>query len=109
MHELGLTQDIVEVVSEKAAGHRVHRIVLEIGRLSAVLPDTIRFCFDICAEGTAAEGAQLDIIETPGRARCRRCAGEVTLERAFGRCNCGCTDLDWLSGDELKIKEMEIA
>jgi hydrogenase nickel incorporation protein HypA/HybF len=32
----------------------------------------------------------------------------VTLERPFGRCGCGCTDLEWLSGEELKIKEMEV-
>jgi hydrogenase nickel incorporation protein HypA/HybF len=108
MHELGITQEIIETVSERSRGARVTRVVLEIGKLSAVLPDAIRFCFDLCSEGTAAEGAQLDIIETPGKARCRQCAAEVTLDEPFGLCRCGSSDLEWLTGEELKIKEMEV-
>jgi hydrogenase nickel incorporation protein HypA/HybF len=109
MHELALTQEIVEIVRERAGDRRVRRVVLEIGKLSAVLPDAVRFCFDLCAEGTAAEGAVLEILEPAGRARCRACGGEVALERPFGRCACGSSDLDWISGEELKIREMEVA
>ncbi len=87
---------------------RVTRVVLEIGKLSAILPDAVRFCFDLCTEGTVVEGATLEIIEVPGLARCRDCGRDVTLERPFGRCECGSTDLDWLSGDELKVKEFEV-
>ena len=108
MHELGIAQEIVGIVAEQSQGARVTRVVLEIGKLSAVLPDAIRFCFDLCTEGTVVEGAQLDIIETPGTARCRQCAGKVMLDRPFGRCRCGSSDLEWLTGEELKIKEMEV-
>src|SRR5947209_17750774 len=108
MHELGITQEILAIVSEHSRGARVRRVVLEIGKLSAILPDAVRFCFELCSEGTVAEGAQLEIIETPGRARCRACDGEVVLERPFGRCGCGGSDLHWLSGEELKVKEMEV-
>jgi hydrogenase nickel incorporation protein HypA/HybF len=108
MHELGITQEIIAIVSEHSKGAKVTRVVLEIGKLSAVLPDAVRFCFDLCSEGTVAEGAQLEIIETPGRARCRQCGAELALEQPFGRCHCGSTDLDWLSGEELRIKEMEV-
>ena len=73
-----------------------------------ILPDSIRFCFDLCSEGTAAEGARLEILEIPGRARCRHCGNEVALEEPFGICSCGSYDLQWLSGDEIKIKEMEV-
>jgi hydrogenase nickel incorporation protein HypA/HybF len=86
----------------------VRRIVLEVGKLSAVLPDALRFCFDAAAEGTAAEGARLDIVEVPGIARCRACGARVELSRPFGRCECGGSDLEWLSGEELRIKEMEV-
>ena len=109
MHELGITQEIVALVEEHARGRKVARVVLEIGRLSAVLPDAIRFCFDLCAEGTVADSAELEIIETSGLARCRSCGGEVPLERPFGRCGCGCTDLEWLAGEELRVKELELA
>jgi hydrogenase nickel incorporation protein HypA/HybF len=108
MHELGITQEILAVVTEKSRGAKVTRVVLEIGKLTAVLPDAVRFCFEMCSEGTAAEGARLEIIETPGRARCRACAAELTLDQPYGACACGSGDLEWLAGDELKIKEMEV-
>ena len=108
MHELAVTQEIVEMLHERAAGRKVRRVVLEIGKLSMVLPDAVRFCFDLCTEGTAVEGATLEIREPAGRGRCRVCGGEVALERPFGRCACGSTDLDWISGEELMVKEMEV-
>ena len=65
MHELGLTQEILEIVTQRAQERKVTRVVLEIGKLSCVLPDAIRFCFDLCAQGTIAEGAQLEIVQQP--------------------------------------------
>jgi hydrogenase nickel incorporation protein HypA/HybF len=109
MHELGIAQSVVELACEHAHGARVTRIVLVVGRLSAVLPDAVRFCFDLCTEGTLAEGAELIIIESTGRARCRECDEEVILDRPFGQCTCGSTNLEWLSGEELKIQEVEVA
>lgn len=108
MHEVGLVQQVIEIVTEASGDARIRRIVLQIGKLSAVLPDAIRFAFDVVSEGTAAEGAILEIVELPGLGRCRACGAEVVLERPFGQCACGGTDLDWISGDELRIKEMEL-
>ena len=109
MHELGITQEVLAIVAEHAGGRKVVRVVLEIGKLSAVLPDAVRFCFDLCSAGTEAEGAVLEIIETPGLARCHACGARVLLERPFGGCGCGCADLEWLAGEELRIKELELA
>jgi hydrogenase nickel incorporation protein HypA/HybF len=108
MHELGIAQEVVALVAEHAQ-RKVTRVVLEIGKLSAVLPDAIRFCFDVCSEGTVVEGAQLEIMEIPGRARCRACDAEVMLERPFGRCKCGGSDLEWLAGEELRVREYEVS
>jgi hydrogenase nickel incorporation protein HypA/HybF len=109
MHELGITQEIVALVCERVRGAKVTRVVVEIGKLSAVLPDAVRFCFDLCAEGTELEGAALEILEPPGRARCRACGGEVVLDRPLGQCICGSSDLEWLTGEELRVREVEIA
>jgi hydrogenase nickel incorporation protein HypA/HybF len=108
MHELGIAQEIIAIVAEHAGAARVTRVVLEIGRHALILPDSIRFCFDLCGEGTVAQGARLEIREVPGRALCRDCGEEVALEEPFGLCDCGSADLQWLSGDEIKVKEMEI-
>jgi hydrogenase nickel incorporation protein HypA/HybF len=108
VHELAIVEDIIMSVCEASNGARITRVVVEIGRLTAVLPDAVRFCFELASDGTPAEGATLEIIETPGRARCRACSAELTLDRPFGRCACGGTELDWLAGDELRIQSMEV-
>ena len=109
MHELGITEEVVALVVERARGVRVLAVVLEIGKLTAVLPESVRFCFELCSAGTVLEGARLEIIETPGRARCRQCGQAMELAQPFGRCQCGNSDLEWLAGEELNIKEIEVA
>ena len=80
MHELGIAQEVVALVAEHEQ-RKVTRVVLEIGKLSAILPDAVRFCFDLCSEGTVVAGASLESSRSPGVARCRACGGEVILER----------------------------
>lgn len=109
MHELSISRNVVAIVSEQAQHRKVLRVTLEIGKLSAILPDAIRFCFDVCAKGTSLEGAHLDIVEIPGRATCRDCGAEFALHDIVARCACGGTRLVCRGGDELKIKEMEVA
>ncbi len=69
----------------------------------------MRFCFEICAEGTVAEGAALDILEPLGKVQCRVCRAHFEIERPFGRCVCGQTDLAWISGEAIRFKELELA
>ncbi|MHC5825974.1 MAG: hydrogenase maturation nickel metallochaperone HypA/HybF, partial [Nostoc sp.] len=70
--------------------------------------DAIRFCFDICTQDTVLAGATLEILEIPGLAKCRQCGAEIALDKPFGICNCGSVQLDLITGEELKIKEIEI-
>lgn len=108
MHELSITRSIVEVCGKRAAGARVGRVTVEIGRLTCIVPDALRFCYDVCAEGTSLEASMLEIIEVPGRARCRACGDETALDDLLTPCGCGSYDLQYLAGEELKIKEMEL-
>jgi hydrogenase nickel incorporation protein HypA/HybF len=109
VHELAIVQQVLAIVDESSGGKKVSRVVLEIGKLSAVLPDAVRFCFDLASQDTVAEGAELVIVEIPGQARCRACAAIVLLDRPFGRCACGADDLEWLSGEELRVRELEVS
>jgi len=108
MHELGITRSVVAICAENSGGAAVKRVRLEIGKLSAIMPDAVRFCFDICAKGTVVEGAALEIVEIEGRARCRDCAIEFSLDKPFGKCFCGSTDLTQIAGNELNVKQLEI-
>jgi hydrogenase nickel incorporation protein HypA/HybF len=108
MHELGITRSVVAICAENSGGVAVKRVTLEIGKLSAILPDAVRFCFDICAKGTVVEGATLEILEIAGKALCADCGGEFALNDLVGRCSCGSNDLKIIAGEELKVKEMEV-
>ncbi len=108
MHELALTAAIVDSAEEAAQGRRVLRVTLEIGRLSGVVADAIRFCFDAVARGTAVEGAVLEVSEIDGRARCRRCGAEFGTPDLYTPCRCGAFDIERLAGQELTIKSIEV-
>jgi hydrogenase nickel incorporation protein HypA/HybF len=84
MHELGITQNIIDIINENVNGEKVKRVTLEIGQLSAIMPDAIHFCFDICAKNTIVEGAKLNIILIPGLGICRQCGTENPLDEPFG-------------------------
>ena len=108
MHELAIGQSIVDAVTERLAGERVKRLVLEVGVLSGVVPDALRFCFDVCTRDTPVEGAELEIREIGGLARCGECGRELQIDAPFGMCPCGSPSLDVLRGRELRIKEVEV-
>ncbi|MET8873300.1 hydrogenase maturation nickel metallochaperone HypA [Nocardia sp. NPDC004278] len=109
MHEMAITQSVIDVVSEHAAGRMVHSVTVEVGALCAVVPDAMQFCFELAAEGTLAEGARLDIRTVPGSAHCRACGADFTLPDLILLCACGSSDVEIKSGMELRIRSMEVS
>ena len=96
------------MVRERVGKERVTRVRLEVGRLTAVVPDAMRFCFEVCARGTSLEGAVLQIDEVPGRIRCARCGDETELADPIPLCPCGSAEVEVIAGRELRIKEVEV-
>ena len=109
MHELSITQNVVDAVSERMAGQRVLSVRLEVGRLSGVVPDAMRFCFELVTEQTPLQGARLDIDTPAGEALCRRCEQRFTLTDLILLCECGSADVEVVAGRELVIKSVEVA
>ncbi|HUO54449.1 MAG TPA: hydrogenase maturation nickel metallochaperone HypA [Rhodoblastus sp.] len=112
MHEMSLTESVVEILCEEANRQgfsRVKRVWLEIGALSGVEPEAMEFCFDVVTRGTLAEGAQLEIIRTPGQGWCLDCEKDVALSERFGTCpDCGGGRVQMTAGDEMRVKELEV-
>ena len=78
--------------------------------MSAVVPSSLRFCFEIAAKDTQLAGAELDIEEIPVRARCKACEAEWTIEGPAFNCEkCDSGQIEILSGRELNIESIEIA
>lgn len=114
MHEMGIAVQIVEIASASIppdienAG--VERVNIKVGKLSAVVPQSLRFCFEIATKDTPLEGASLSIEEIPVTTRCRSCGHQQTITSPEFICaSCRSGDLDILSGRELDIDSIELA
>jgi hydrogenase nickel incorporation protein HypA/HybF len=108
LHELSITQSVVDAVSSRAGSRRVHQVRLSVGALTAVVPEAMLFCFDLVAAGTVLEGARLEIDMIPGRAECRSCGVSFLLPDPVLLCACGSADVSVVAGRELKIISMEV-
>ena len=73
MHELALTQSVVDMILERTVDRQVSTVRLRVGLLSGVVPDAMRFCYDLVTAGTGLQGSTLEIEQPPGRAHCRTC------------------------------------
>jgi hydrogenase nickel incorporation protein HypA/HybF len=116
MHEMGIALQIIDIAAAsvpaelRAARARIARVNLKIGKLAAVVPESLRFCFEIASKDTALAGAELSIEELPVTARCRDCQETWTLEEPAFACRaCRGGNLEILSGRELDIVSIEVA
>jgi hydrogenase nickel incorporation protein HypA/HybF len=108
VHEMSITQSVVQAVYDRMGDVPVRRVCLEIGTLSGVATDSVRFCFDLVTAGTTLEGAALEIIQPTGKARCRDCGAEFALNDLLVLCECGSANRELLAGEELTIREVEV-
>lgn len=114
MHEMGIAMQIIEIASssipKEMAGTPIKHVNLRVGKLSAVVPYSLNFCFEIASKDTPLEGATLKIEEIPVEAKCKACNHQFTIENTEFSCTkCKSGDLDILSGRELDIASIEIA
>jgi hydrogenase nickel incorporation protein HypA/HybF len=114
MHEMGIALEIIDIATASIPpdleGARVARVHLAVGKLSAIVPDSLRFCFSIATKDTALEGAELVIDTRPVVAVCKACGHRQAIERPIFTCQaCESGDLTLESGRELDITSIEIA
>lgn len=113
MHEMGIALEIIDIavasVPEHLEGSSVAKVNLKVGKLSAVVPDSLRFCFNVASKDTPLESAELVIEEIPVRAQCRDCRHEWIITGPAFLCeSCGGGSLEILSGRELDIQSIEL-
>lgn len=110
MHEMSLAEGVLQVIEDSARREgfqRVKELRLEIGRLSGVEIEALRFCFDAVTRGSMAEGAALEIILLPGRAWCFPCGQAVEIDTDLATCpRCGGIELQVQGGNEMRIKDL---
>ncbi|MHB8171680.1 MAG: hydrogenase maturation nickel metallochaperone HypA [Thermincolia bacterium] len=112
MHEMSLMTSIFNILNrhlEDYPGVKVKIVTLRIGSMTNAVPEVLEFCFSAFAEGTAAEGARLEIIHVPLKVKCRDCQQESEpLEHHFQCPSCGSLAVDIIQGRELALESMEV-
>ena len=112
MHELSLAMNMIQMIEEQRAVHgfeKVEKVHVSIGEFSSVVPEALEFSFSIASKGTSAEGAALIIRRVPLIMKCNSCSSEFQTEPYLFLCpDCGGTDLQMLSGNELQIESIEV-
>jgi hydrogenase nickel incorporation protein HypA/HybF len=109
VHELAIADAIVAIAGEHARGRRVVSIDVRIGHLRQVVPGALEFSFELVAEGTPVEGAELKIEDVPARVACRECTRESRVTEFPLVCaSCGSLHVDVIAGDELLVDSLEL-
>jgi hydrogenase nickel incorporation protein HypA/HybF len=112
MHELGIAQNILEIVQQsvtKEQAPAVRWIRIRVGQLSGVVPDSLEFCFQAIVSDTPMQRAGLAIEQMPTVFRCKKCGYRFQVNDLEYLCQeCKSPDLEILSGRELDIIEIEL-
>ena len=112
MHELSIAMSIVDMALEEARERSVliDAIHVDLGPLSGVVADALRFSWEIACQGTAIEGARLIIREVPVEIHCATCNSNRTLDSMQWLCcpTCATPALEVIHGKELAITALEV-
>ena len=111
MHETAIVVGLMRIIERKARTHgaqKIARVRIKVGRLRAVEPQQLQSCFELFAEGTVAEGAELVIDPIEVKGRCRACGCEFVVPRFRFECpGCSGRDVEVIAGQELYVESLE--
>lgn len=112
MHELAVTESIVNIVTrhaQEADAQRVLRIHLVVGELSSIVDDSIQFYFDYLSQDTLAAGAELVFERLPVTLQCGACSHQWPPSTADWTCPaCGVAQARIVAGREFYVDSIEV-
>ena len=112
MHELAITQSMLNLVleqAEKAGAKEVGKINLVIGEMTGVVDECVQFYFDFLSKGTLADGATLSFSVVPTTARCRGCGKLFEVREFDWTCpHCRGNNIEIVAGKELFVESIEV-
>lgn len=111
MHEIAIVSTLFEIINRQVEERRIEtisRVCLKVGELATVEPMTLTACFEVLAEGTAAQGAELVIETVPLMGLCEACGASFRVVRYNFACPfCSSDTVAVVSGQELYIESLE--
>ncbi len=112
MHELSVTQSILEIAlrhAEKANAHRITDLYLVIGQLSSIVDDSVEFYWDIIAKETIAASANLHFKRLPIEVLCLECENRFNPNNGDYTCpQCRSSQIKIVQGEEFLLEAINI-
>jgi hydrogenase nickel incorporation protein HypA/HybF len=113
MHELSITQQILDIAKKHGEQNQAERITdlfLVIGELSSVIDDSVQFYWDMIAKDTICQDAKLHFVRKPAIFKCLDCGVEYNLNKGeLGPCpNCQSSRMEILQGKEFHLESINI-
>ena len=112
MHEMSIAQSLIDIIKQEMIRNNasiLKSVRLHIGQLTAIVPQSLSFCFEVITSGTELEGAKLLMETIPLKGTCQGCSHTFEIEDFVFECpKCKGSDIKTISGQELSIVEMEV-
>ncbi len=112
MHELSVAMSIVESVEAAVAaegGATITAVHVRVGAYCGVIPEALRFAWDVATANTKLAGSTLAIDEVAAAAYCPTCAAERELPGLRLICPvCGGPTPQLIRGKELDLLSVEL-
>ena len=109
MHELSIATAVLNTALKHAEDRPVEVVVMRVGSLRQVVPESLRFYWGVVARDTVCEDARLEIDEIDARLQCEDCGREwEPLIPAFRCPDCASAHVTVAAGEELEIEYLEL-
>lgn len=112
MHEISIVTSLFEIIASEVERQQIatiSKVHLKMGELAALEPMTLTACFDLLAEGTPAQGAELVIEVLPLTGSCAWCGSRFRVLRYRFSCpDCGNQHTELVGGKELYLDSLEV-
>lgn len=112
MHELAITQNILDICLRHAAeaqANKITDIYMVIGQLSSIVDDSVQFYWDFVSQGTIAEGARLHFRRIPAEILCKKCGNRYKLDGKTLVCpECGSDIISVIAGEDFTLEAIDI-
>ncbi|MBA3430247.1 MAG: hydrogenase maturation nickel metallochaperone HypA [Actinobacteria bacterium] len=106
---MAIAESVIRIAGQHANGRRVTKVYLKVGHLRQIVPSALTFGFELVAQGTPVEGAELELDQIPAVGKCRACGVESQLPGFPLQCReCGSFDVDIVKGEELYVESLEM-
>jgi hydrogenase nickel incorporation protein HypA/HybF len=109
---MSIAQSLIHILQEEMLKHgakTLRSVRLSVGELTAIVPESLSFCFEIIVQGTPLEGAKLLMDRIPLKGYCPQCDETFDIKEFVFVCpTCANTAIETIEGQELSIVEMEV-